>query len=590
MSNQYIKTIICIILCISAAIAITFFVTKNHYENDSNTIYLNKTHIYPSTTYNYTNIILPQPYQSDQVSQLNINTQTNITDKTNIDIYIPNTSFEIYIDNLPKCNVPNNNKMLIVYDSDDDDDFDYLSELYAVVSHNLISRFRKSDVIHIKNYNSICGYDSVMYIGYSFKTNQNMEQFITDIMSNLNNIPVLWLGNNIWEMVNTTTENYFGFRYIQRRSDMHQIYYKGEWVSRNIRNGQINEVQIFNHHKTQMLSYSFLESKNIPWAIRSNRNFMYICEIPFSYINHNDRFIVFTDLLFEFFNIYTNRQRALVRLEDIGPNYNIENFLNSVNYLKSTNTPFSFGVFPIYINGLITIRLSDRPLMIDAIKYAMDVGGELIFHGITHQYENISNPYRGESGSDFEFFLKHIDPITQSVIYDSPVPNDSREWVENRLEEGIEEFRISGIELPNIFEFPHYVGSDLDYRIIAENYPIRYDRGMYYTGSLNQTTIDYSHMIGHFSPFVIRDIYGSIVIPENMGNFIRISANNNVNRDAIDLVNTARFNKNIMRDSIASFFYHPFLGIDSLQEIVSGIKELGYTFVSTDEILNDFNL
>lgn len=577
MSSQLFRTICCMLITLAGVISLTFFLTKEHYENDNE-------HTRPLLVSSPTPSTSPTP---DSI--ISIPTPTPVITPIPVNTTRPsNPDVSIFQD---ECIGPNNNRVLIVYDSNPNNEYSYLSELYAVNAKNLVSHFRDSDAIHISNYTSMCGYGHVMYIGYGFFRHPKLNRFVDDVLSNMDNIPIMWLGTNIWNMVNTTTENLFGFRYIQRRADVRQIFYKGQWVPRNFRGDSVSEMEIFNHHKVDMLSYAYLENKNIPWALRSNGKFMYISEIPFSYIDFDDRYLVFVDLLFEFFNVNINRNRALVRLEDIGPHYNVDAFLNTVNFLKNNSVPFTFGVFPIYVSRTRTLRLKDRPEMANAIKYATENGGTIIFHGTTHQYKNISNPYQGESGDDFEFYLTHVDPDTQGVVYDSPIPEDSVEWVEDILRRGFEEFDLAGVPRPIVFEFPHYIGSDLDYRVIAKHFKYRFDRGTHYLGSLHNTTIDYNGFktIQHFNPFIIKDIYGSIVFPENLGNYIRTAINNNKNRYSEDIVHSARLNKNVIRDSIASFFYHPFLGTQYIEEIVRGIKGLGYTFVSVFDLVNDFH-
>lgn len=39
-----------------------------------------------------------------------------------------------------------------------------------------------------------------------------------------------------------------------------------------------------------------------------------------------------------------------------------------------------------------------------------------------------------------------------------------------------------------------------------------------------------------------------------------------------------------VRESTASFFYHPFLGVEQLRETIDGIEDLGYNFVSAIEL------
>ena len=41
----------------------------------------------------------------------------------------------------------------------------------------------------------------------------------------------------------------------------------------------------------------------------------------------------------------------------------------------------------------------------------------------------------------------------------------------------------------------------------------------------------------------------------------------------------------VVRDGVASFFYHPFLGLQYLPQLVEGIQQLGYTFVPATTLL-----
>ena len=46
---------------------------------------------------------------------------------------------------------------------------------------------------------------------------------------------------------------------------------------------------------------------------------------------------------------------------------------------------------------------------------------------------------------------------------------------------------------------------------------------------------------------------------------------------------TARENL-VVRDGVASFFYHPFLGVGSLPKLVDGLRAMGYTFVAAQDV------
>jgi len=74
-----------------------------------------------------------------------------------------------------------------------------------------------------------------------------------------------------------------------------------------------------------------------------------------------------------------------------------------------------------------------------------------------------------------------------------------------------------------------------------------------------------------------KDSYGYYQIPENIGN-IQTTPRAGF-RVALpeDLIRSAEKMK-VVRDGIASFYYHPFLGTEDLGKTIAGIKELGYTF------------
>ena len=89
----------------------------------------------------------------------------------------------------------------------------------------------------------------------------------------------------------------------------------------------------------------------------------------------------------------------------------------------------------------------------------------------------------------------------------------------------------------------------------------RYDRGLYFPGALTGAKPDYTRQFGQFFPYTVRDVYGSVVIPENIGNVEPDAFNNHPARLPADLIATADRNL-VVRDGMASFFYHPYLGTD----------------------------
>jgi uncharacterized protein YdaL len=144
--------------------------------------------------------------------------------------------------------------------------------------------------------------------------------------------------------------------------------------------------------------------------------------------------------------------------------------------------------------------------------------------------------------------------------------------------------------VPTIWEFPHYGASAVDYQAAGQKFATRYERSLYFGGQLSGAAPNYAHMNGQFFPYVVKDLYGSKVIPENIGNDEPLPFNTNPPRHPADIVASARANL-VVRDGFASFFFHPYLMSDTadgttndLRAIVTGIQRLGYTFVAAGSV------
>ena len=329
----------------------------------------------------------------------------------------------------------------------------------------------------------------------------------------------------------------------------------------------------------------------MPWALRSG-NLTYVGEIPFSYVGSNDRYLAFSDLLFDVLAPDTaTRHRAAVRIEDVGPDADPAELRAVADYLYGKKIPFTVAVYPRYRdphgvnnNGVAQdYTLRNRPQVVAALQYMQKRGGTLLMHGYTHQLDALNNPYDGVSANDFEFYLAHVDDA-DNVIYDGPVTKDSTAFATGRVLASGVDFLLAGLKAPTIFEPPHYAASATDYKAFNSLFTTRYDRGLYFPGLLSGNTVDSSKLMGQFFPYSVRDVYGTAVIPENIGNVEPEAFNNHPARLPADLVATAKANL-VVRDGTASFFYHPYLGTDYLKQTVDGIQGLGYTFVSGPALL-----
>jgi uncharacterized protein YdaL len=225
--------------------------------------------------------------------------------------------------------------------------------------------------------------------------------------------------------------------------------------------------------------------------------------------------------------------------------------------------------------------------VVSALRYMQSKGGTLLMHGYTHQYSNIPNPYSAVSGDDFEFFRAHIDS-SNFVIFDTPVAEDSMLWAQGRIVKGQQEFAAAGFLAPTIFVPPHYAASAIDYQVFKASFASRYDRGLYASGwcpngACGAGTPDYTRIYGQFFPYLVRDIYGSTVVPEELGNVELVAFNNNPPRFPADILYSANCNT-VIQDGVQSFFFHPYLDISYLKQVVQGLQAMGYTFVPANTV------
>ncbi|HEX9080735.1 MAG TPA: polysaccharide deacetylase family protein [Holophagaceae bacterium] len=483
---------------------------------------------------------------------------------------------------------------LILYDTTGP--WGFLGEFYAEQTANLVSRFGLWRAAPVASYlpGQMSTYTAVVYIGSTYDE-PLPPAFLADVRAT--SIPVVWMYDNIWQLTVEYPDFAAATGWMWTGFDLAAIQgvlYKGTLLERDpLNGGGILGLAISDPAKAQPLAMAQkADGTSIPWGVQSG-NLFYFGEIPYSYVGPNDRYLAFADLLYTIYAPTTpTRHRALVRIEDVGPDSDPAELRAVTDALYLRKVPFSVAVYPayrdpngIYNGGVATsYNLVNRKKVVDALKYMQARGGTLVMHGYTHQYTEVLNPYTGASADDFEFYTAHID-AANNVVYDGPVPVDSRTWATNRVKSGISAFTKAGVAVPTIFELPHYAASAADYKAILALFPWRYDRGLYFGGLLRGGVIDYTRLNGQYFPYPVTDLYGFFVVPENLGNVEPEWFNNHPPRFPADILATAGKNL-VIRDGFASFFYHPYLGTAMLTEIVDGLKAQGWTFVSAGSVAN----
>jgi uncharacterized protein YdaL len=481
------------------------------------------------------------------------------------------------------------NGALILYDTTGA--YGWLGELYGIAAVTLANHFGTTASKPVANYvaGDMAKYQAVIYIGSTYDEPLPVA-FLDDVLSG--SVPVIWIYDNIWQLANrsTTFTTTYGYNpWAFDVSAISTVTYKGTDLTRYGANAAgIMQFSPFDATKvTTLATATRADGTTLPWAVRS-ANLTYIGEIPFSYIDHNDRYLAMCDLLFDALApTAATQHRALVRLEDVSPNDDATEFRAMVDYFYKNAIPFSVATIPLYKDPLgyynggkaETIKWTDRKPMLTQMKYATSHGGTLILHGYTHQFGAQYNPYSGVTADDFEFFTAHVDATTNNVVYDGAVPGDSASWALGRVNSGLKELKNAGLATPVIFEYPHYAGSSVDSKAIKAVIPTANHRGLFFGGDLGLTAANPSHSIGMFFPYTVTDVYGWKIKPENLGNYEPEAYNNHPPRLSADLILTAQKNL-VIRDGVASFFFHPGYPLTELQTIVTGVQAAGYKFVS----------
>ncbi|MDP1539395.1 MAG: DUF2334 domain-containing protein [Moraxellaceae bacterium] len=497
--------------------------------------------------------------------------------------------FLVLIFTVPYANAAVPKNTLVLYDSSTD--FGWMGEVYALQTANLVSHFGERTTLPIIHYKErmLESFDAVIYLG-SIYGESIPSAFIKDVRKTKK--PVMWVGENIWQLdaVENMAVNY-GFRPTRYNDqEIKHVLYKETALSRSIKNGKIINVAVRANSDAKVLAKAVLSTgRTIPWSIQS-KNFIYVTELPFNYVIEGDRYLVFCDLLFELLDSKRpTRHRAIVRLEDISPISSPPKLKSIADMLHKLKVPFTMATVPFYIdpkggpgNTHFERKMHEAPAVVDALQYMLKKDGHIIVHGYTHQYEDVPNPYRGNSVGDYEFFMSRIDE-NNVVHLTGPVPKDSTEWATERGQLAIDEFARAGLKTTDVFEYPHYAGSGVSSRALSKLFPRANHRGMYFPGSLHGKNENTSKPLEQYFPYAVRDVFNWVKIPENMGHFVPDQYHGREARGVEQMLKNARALM-VVRDNVSSFFYHKVYGEQNLKTLVNEMKKMGYTFISSEDV------
>ena len=264
---------------------------------------------------------------------------------------------------------------------------------------------------------------------------QRRMHFPQDFLADLRNsgIPAFWIADHVDElMIDRPFAENIGFRLDEKRRQegFVSVYYKGRILTKG--EPSLFILDIFDPSRVRVPATALhKDGATMPYIVQSGR-FWYCADSPFSFTKEGDRYLVFCDLLHDFFGVHHPEERkALVRIEDVSIESEPDDLIAIADYLYSKKIPFQVSLIPIFKDpeNKEEIYLSDRPQFVRAVHYMVSRGATIVLHGVTHQYH-------GKTGDDHEFW---------DVQSARPISGNIPALVEQKLRVGLEEFFSNGI-------------------------------------------------------------------------------------------------------------------------------------------------
>ena len=478
--------------------------------------------------------------------------------------------------------------VVVFFDDDPTDQWNY-GKLYALMVRNLLGHFdTEITLVDVADYTAglLGDFQAGIYIGniYDYPLS---EDFLRDVFNSED--PFLWINANIWQLFDSEewdAAERFGFEYVESEvinPDV-KIIYKDHEVPRLESDIYFNLVSIDMGSKCEELAtLRFSETEEEPYAIRCGE-FYYITHNPLA--NFYTSYLVFADMLHDLLGTSTTEShQALVRFEDLTPgNVNYDVIREQVDFLYENGIPFAFGVIPVNTDpeGVWgepgkTVYLYEDFMLQDLIEYMIERGGTPILHGYTHQYDSIT-------GVDYEFW---------NGEEDIPFPQDGYSWASERIAAGIEQFEKALGYSPAIWETPHYSASPNTYFALSNYFDVIYERVMVFNDLTIVTEdigMDYSKITNKTQTFpyqIFDSFYGMRILPENLG-YLEEGGEDEFGvpptpEGKIKLADMY----SVVRDGVVSFMFHHWQPSQDFYDTINGIQELGYTFVSVADLLQE---
>lgn len=442
------------------------------------------------------------------------------------------------------ANIEKKENALIIYENQKT--FSYKEN---TINHlnELLYRFNKSvDSVYINDYKkgSLKQYDSIFVINIENEINDR------DLLEDLSNYEhgIYWIGNGIEDFLSYSDK--YDLIYEKKINSINELNYKGNKLT-------ISSSDYFNVVNTRRQNSKILATmkdsyKEYPYVI-NNKNLYFISNYKI------DQSFIFEDTLNDFYNIKNfEKGKVFVRIEDVHLFRDKDNLKEIADYLYSEGIPFMVALIPAYVDsktGKIN-TIKDDPEFIKTIKYMQDRGGSIVLHGYMHSLDK-----REISGEGYEFW---------DMEKDEPISENMEEYVKDRVLSGLRLCVEKGI-YPIAFEAPHYAMDQNGYTELKKYFSTYV--GQYQNNNENFATSSFPYIIEGSKNF-------NILIPENLGYIERD------NKFSIDIIKNNFYKLSMVRGYTGGFFFHPYMNLDYLKQVISYLKENDSEFLNLKDINN----
>ncbi|MGP4042130.1 DUF2334 domain-containing protein [Gracilibacillus sp. D59] len=446
-----------------------------------------------------------------------------------------------------------NINVLVIYSSEDGEVDEHQRLLDLLIGHFTSSiTFLSSTEVEA---NDLSGVTHLIYYG------QVSEKLSSTLIDSLHSYkgPILGIGHNVEQITShfsyiDTTESKIVNDVVIKRDTTNTV---------KLDSHPIMEISTDNDD-VESLVESVHEDVHYPLLIKNKDTYYYATPNLFPPVSN-----FLADELHTFFDsLHKPSTSALLRLEDVHPRTDHEELEAIANFLTDKNIPYMVSVTPVYVNQQTEeeYHLWEAPNLVETLKDMQKSGASIVLHGYTDQYQD------GQTGDGFEFWdvdknmpvmeepgSRELIEIEKQSLSEVENRNESA-YIEERIKKGIKELVEYDI-YPIAFEAPHYAVSQNGYQVISKFFST-------YVGQVQLTDEDWRIMTE--SPYITTPDFlnGMKLVPETI-RYIRYD-----DPTSIQDIKKRIDEFTIVRDGIIGGFYHPFLGLEGLKDLVREMEEI----------------